>query len=156
MVLAKNWRANNIPRIGVSKKIEEREERSRLKKIVQQNLPEGMGAIIRTTSEGRQEQEIAKEKELYPKLTHFGLSIKYVDCCYDSRDAQVWMVKVRGVGNDFCFQANTFVKGIPFDSLYDWVMAYLKGEWMNKIVLEQIRMKQESYPCKCQSKIVLS
>ncbi len=51
----------NIPRIGVSKKIEEREERSRLKKIVQQNLPEGMGAIIRTTSEGRQEQEIAKD-----------------------------------------------------------------------------------------------
>lgn len=51
----------NIPRIGVSKKIEDRDERTRLKKIVEQHLPEGMGAIIRTTSDERQEQEIAKD-----------------------------------------------------------------------------------------------
>ena len=51
----------NIPRIGVSKKIEERDERARLKDIVVKHLPEGMGAIIRTTSEGRQEQEIVKD-----------------------------------------------------------------------------------------------
>lgn len=51
----------NIPRIGVSKKIEDRDERMRLKTIVKQNLPEGMGAIIRTTSESRTEQEIAKD-----------------------------------------------------------------------------------------------
>jgi ribonuclease G len=51
----------NIPRIGISKKIEEREERQRLKGIVQKNLPEGMGAIIRTTSDGRQEHEIVKD-----------------------------------------------------------------------------------------------
>jgi len=51
----------NIPRIGVSKKIAEREERSRLKEIVRTHLPEGMGAIIRTTSEGRGEKEIIKD-----------------------------------------------------------------------------------------------
>ncbi|MDR3551365.1 MAG: Rne/Rng family ribonuclease [Candidatus Babeliales bacterium] len=51
----------NIPRIGVSKKIEDREERSRLKDIVKSHLPEGMGAIIRTTSEGRQADEIGKD-----------------------------------------------------------------------------------------------
>ncbi len=51
----------NIPRIGVSKKIEDREERHRLKDIVQKNIPEGMGAIIRTTSDGRQEAEIVKD-----------------------------------------------------------------------------------------------
>ena len=51
----------NIPRIGVSKKIEERDERNRLKDIVKAHLPEGMGAIIRTTSEGRQAQEISKD-----------------------------------------------------------------------------------------------
>jgi ribonuclease G len=51
----------NIPRIGISKKIEDREERARLKEIVSKNLPEGMGAIIRTTSEGRQEKEIAQD-----------------------------------------------------------------------------------------------
>lgn len=51
----------NIPRIGVSKKIEDRDERHRLKEIVRQQLPEGMGAIIRTTSESRDAQEISKD-----------------------------------------------------------------------------------------------
>ncbi len=51
----------NIPRLGVSKKIEDREERNRLKEIVQTYLPEGMGGIIRTTSEGRKNPEIAKD-----------------------------------------------------------------------------------------------
>lgn len=51
----------NIPRIGVSKKIEEWEERNRLKDIVRQALPEGMGAIIRTTCEGRDAKSIAKD-----------------------------------------------------------------------------------------------
>lgn len=51
----------NIPRIGVSKKIEDREERSRLKNVVKSALPDGMGAIIRTTSESRQDHEIVKD-----------------------------------------------------------------------------------------------
>lgn len=51
----------NIPRIGISKKIEQREERHRLKEIVSKNLPEGMGAIIRTTSEERGEKEIIQD-----------------------------------------------------------------------------------------------
>lgn len=51
----------NIPRIGVSKKIEDREERNRLKTIVRANLPDTMGAIIRTTSEGTSESAIAKD-----------------------------------------------------------------------------------------------
>lgn len=51
----------NIPRIGISKKIEAREERHRLRDIVQANLPEGMGAIIRTTSEDRKEADLIKD-----------------------------------------------------------------------------------------------
>ncbi len=51
----------NIPRLGVSKKIEDRDERYRLKDLVRKNLPEGMGGIIRTTSEGRTDREIAKD-----------------------------------------------------------------------------------------------
>jgi len=51
----------NIPRIGTSKKIEKLEERARLKSLVLKNLPEGMGAIIRTCSEGRKEQEIKQD-----------------------------------------------------------------------------------------------
>src|ERR1700722_8619817 len=48
----------NIPRMGVSKKIEDHEERVRLKTIVRAHLPEGMGAIIRTTSDGRAEKDL--------------------------------------------------------------------------------------------------
>lgn len=51
----------NIPRLGVSKKIEERDERTRLKNIVTPHLPEGMGVIIRTTAEGRGEAELLKD-----------------------------------------------------------------------------------------------
>lgn len=53
----------NIPRVGVSKKIEEREERQRLKELVIANLPEGMGAIIRTTSESAKDRDIIKDIE---------------------------------------------------------------------------------------------
>src|SRR3990170_505751 len=53
----------NIPRIGVSKKIEDRDERNRLKDIVRAELPEGMGAIIRTTSESRGAKEISKDMD---------------------------------------------------------------------------------------------
>jgi ribonuclease G len=51
----------NIPRIGVSKKIEDRDERIRLKAIIKAHLPEGMGAIIRTTSDGRKEDDLIKD-----------------------------------------------------------------------------------------------
>jgi ribonuclease G len=51
----------NIPRIGVSKKIEDRDERIRLKTIIKQHLPEGMGAIIRTTSEDRAEKDLLQD-----------------------------------------------------------------------------------------------
>lgn len=51
----------NIPRIGISKKIEDREERIRLREILKSQLPEGMGAIIRTTSYTRSAEEIKKD-----------------------------------------------------------------------------------------------
>ena len=51
----------NIGRIGVSKKIEDRDERMRLKTIIKEHLPEGMGAIIRTTSENRLEKDLLKD-----------------------------------------------------------------------------------------------
>lgn len=51
----------NISRLGVSKKIAEREERVRLKEIVKNHLPEGMGGIIRTTAEDRTAEEIGKD-----------------------------------------------------------------------------------------------
>jgi len=51
----------NIARIGISKKIESREERSRLKELLQTHLPEGMGAIIRTTSDEEDSRDILQD-----------------------------------------------------------------------------------------------
>jgi ribonuclease G len=51
----------NIPRLAISKKIEDREERSRLKEIVLKHLPEGMGAIIRTSSDGAAEKALVQD-----------------------------------------------------------------------------------------------
>lgn len=51
----------NIPRIGISKKIDSREERVRLRTLVQANLPAGMGAIVRTSSASRTEAEIKQD-----------------------------------------------------------------------------------------------
>ncbi len=57
----------NIPRIGISKKIDDREERQRLKNIVLSNLPEGMGAIIRTSTQNHTEKEIKRDLDYLMK-----------------------------------------------------------------------------------------
>lgn len=54
----------NIPHVWVSKKIERREERNRLREIVREVLPKGMGAIIRTTSEHRLARDIQRDVNL--------------------------------------------------------------------------------------------
>ncbi len=51
----------NIPQVGVSKKIEDRDERARLKEIVTTLLPEEMGAIIRTTADKRSYNSLKKD-----------------------------------------------------------------------------------------------
>lgn len=51
----------NIPRLAISKKIEEQAERGRLRDIMRAHLPEGMGAIIRTTAEEQTEKNIVQD-----------------------------------------------------------------------------------------------
>ena len=47
--------------IGVSRKITSSEERSRIREIVAELLPEGCGAIVRTNGEGKTREEFEKE-----------------------------------------------------------------------------------------------
>jgi ribonuclease G len=54
----------NIPQTGISKKIESRNERARLKEIITKELPSGMGAIIRTTAEDRPAKDIQRDLSL--------------------------------------------------------------------------------------------
>ncbi len=51
----------NIPRICISKKIGQPEERDRLREIIKKHLPEGMGVIIRTTAEDALEKEVIRD-----------------------------------------------------------------------------------------------
>ncbi|MGZ6250501.1 MAG: Rne/Rng family ribonuclease [Candidatus Chromulinivorax sp.] len=51
----------NIGRIGISKKIGTVQERQRLREILEKNLPVGMGAIIRTSAENAEEEEVSKD-----------------------------------------------------------------------------------------------
>lgn len=51
----------NIPRIGISKKIDDKDERQRLRDLVRSNLPEGMGAIIRTASSQHTDREVVQD-----------------------------------------------------------------------------------------------
>jgi len=66
----------NIARIGVSKKIESNEERWRLKNIFRTHLPEGMGGIIRTTSESRSEKDLIEDVS-YLLKNWFAIEKKY-------------------------------------------------------------------------------
>lgn len=68
------------------------------------------------------------------------LMIKYVDSCYDSRDKTIWCITIRQGIDGFRFSTNHFaVSGTPdyfkFNSLFDWVMAYLDGNWNNNSIL---------------------
>ncbi len=51
----------NIPQVGISRKIEDREERARLKEVLSHILPKGMGAIVRTTAEHRKAPDLKRD-----------------------------------------------------------------------------------------------
>ena len=47
--------------IGISKKIEQKQEKIRIEQCIQKSLPEGYGIIVRTNGEGKTEQEFQSE-----------------------------------------------------------------------------------------------
>ncbi len=53
----------NVDHIGVSRKISSNAERSRLKKIADTILPQGMGAIMRTDAQEKSEKELSQDLE---------------------------------------------------------------------------------------------
>lgn len=59
--------------------------------------------------------------------------IKYVDSCYDSRSGTWWSVTFRSWGaTNVNLRSNLTLYDLvrpDFDSLYDWCIAFLKGEW---------------------------
>jgi ribonuclease G len=61
----------NSDQSGISRKIENQEERQRLKKILRElNIPEGMGVIIRTVGEGQQKRYFVRDLALLLEEWH--------------------------------------------------------------------------------------
>lgn len=86
--------------------------------------------------------------ELYPKM------VEQTNSIYDTRDACIWLVSFRGMGHNVRFATNSIIgafakeellNAVPFDNLYDWVMAYLKREWkITKLTEEHIVVKDKN------------
>ncbi len=57
-----------VDHVGISRKIEDEDERRRLKELVTAIKPEGMGLIVRTVSEGKQESDLQHDLEFLIKL----------------------------------------------------------------------------------------
>jgi ribonuclease G len=57
-----------VEHIGISRRIEEEEERERLREIVERKKQPGSGYIVRTASEGKSEEEITSDIEYLTKI----------------------------------------------------------------------------------------
>lgn len=85
-------------KVSVSSKISQREERTRLKQLIQSILPTNMGAIVRTVAEGKQLEELAAEmKVLYrhweETITKAQKATKLPELCYEETSRTVGMLR---------------------------------------------------------------
>lgn len=77
----------------------------------------------------------AENKEKYPNIAEYGMGIKYVDSCYDSRDNTIWSVTFRQGVRGVVFSTNKYnAFNLPpddwnYNKLYDLCMDFLKGEF---------------------------
>ena len=79
--------------------------------------------------------------------------VEQLDSVYDTRDACIWLISFRGMGNHVRFATNSIIgafakeellNSVPYDNLYDWVMAYLKREWkITKLTEDYIVVKDK-------------
>ncbi len=86
-------------------------------------------------------QKCFKEHSFYGHSTPKSKGFKYIDATFDSRDGQIWLVKMRGgFMNDMIFSANHFVfdnlmkkprpNGMEWENLYDWIIDFLDDKWV--------------------------
>jgi ribonuclease G len=57
-----------VDHVGISRRIEEEEERERLRELVERIKPEGSGFIVRTVSEGKSEADLAADMDFLVEL----------------------------------------------------------------------------------------
>jgi len=131
----------NIPRIAISKKIDDPEERKRLRELVRSHLPEQMGAIIRTTSDRQGEREIIQD------ITYL---LKTWDTIQNNFQRAAIKEKLHQ-DIDLCLQIvrdhlDSNVEAIICDNkaLFDTIYSFMKGFAADDIF--KIRLYQENRP----------
>src|SRR5215813_14447881 len=62
--------SSDLEHIGVSRRIEDRAERQRIKAIITDLKPKGVGVIARTVGEGKEDPEFAADVKHLVKLWH--------------------------------------------------------------------------------------
>lgn len=60
--------------------------------------------------------------------------VVYIESSYDIRDSCIWNVRFVNGANYLMFATNIVTPldnsiALPFNNLYDWIMAYLTGQW---------------------------
>lgn len=124
-------------KIGISRKIESRNERKRLKRLANKHRPEGFGLIIRTVGEGKGEEEIANEtKEL---LHAYQELMKKVDKLPAPALVHKEMGMTSGIIRDLLSEDVVRV-AVDSQEHYDEIRTYLKNtspNLMNRVSLYQ-------------------
>ena len=86
-----------LPRVGISKKIGDQLERARLRTIIKETLPEGMGGIIRTTCEGADERmlrhDITYLVKTWEQIQKKFKVAKAQECLYEDIDLSLQIVR---------------------------------------------------------------
>lgn len=60
----------------------------------------------------------------------FTTGVVYVDSSIDFRDGQIFSIQLRPIGLSFYTGINALSNSVDFDNLYDWIMEFLKGNWI--------------------------
>ena len=122
-------------KIGISRKIESRDERKRLKQIAKKHKPKGFGFIIRTVAEGKGKEEVASEvNEL---LASYEKLMKKAESMQSPALVHKEMVMTSGIIRDLLSED---VERVVVDSTehYNEIRTYLKStspNLMKKVTL---------------------
>ncbi len=85
----------------------------------------------------RREEQREYIRKNFPNMKpEYGMNIKYIENCFDTRDGSIWSLSFTTNGIDYSFKTNSLVGFTPernpeYDNLYDTIMAFLKGELKN-------------------------
>ena len=87
----------SVDYVGISRRIESVEERSRLRKLAEKIRPKGMGVIVRTVAEGHSEEELARDFQylanLWQALTAKAKKVKAPSLIYRDADLVIRIIR---------------------------------------------------------------